>query len=321
MHDTFQKFDVSLADLSAADWRARMAGIADDLGYYRPLGDRHFATFIDEDLKTLLVTFESVQGIRALSELSQPIGFDMVRAEGWSHLCVISEGDTWFRDPAVFSFFDQLIDDGFFDDFEKVVFYGAGPCGYAAAAFSVAAPGATVIAVQPQATLHPDLTEWDTRFPQMRRTDFSRRYGYAPDMLEAAGSALILYDPREEVDAMHAALFRHPNVTRIRLRGMGGSIQARMAEMSILKPLLSLLASGEPDLAAIHHFFRARRDNPAYLRSLLARLEGEERHQLSLLLCRNVVARMNAPKFRRQLDALERRVRAGEIPDPVHAVN
>jgi hypothetical protein len=43
------------------------------------------------------------------------------------------------------------VDDGFFDEFEQVIFYGSGSSGYAAAAFSVAAPGATVIAVQPQA--------------------------------------------------------------------------------------------------------------------------------------------------------------------------
>jgi hypothetical protein len=50
---------------------------------------------------------------------------------------------------------------GFFDDFDQVVFYGAGQCGYAAAAFSVATPGATVVAIQPQATLDPRVTEWD----------------------------------------------------------------------------------------------------------------------------------------------------------------
>ena len=64
----------------------------------------------------------------------------------------------WFRYPKVHAYFNRLVDDGFFDDLDKVVFYGAGPCGYAAATFSVAAPGATVVAIQPQATLDPRVT-------------------------------------------------------------------------------------------------------------------------------------------------------------------
>ena len=78
---------------------------------------------------------------------------------------------------------------GFFDDFDHVVFYGAGPCKYAAAAFSVAAPAATVDAIQPQTTLDPRITDWDDRYMKMRRTDFTSRYGYAPDMLDAAEQA------------------------------------------------------------------------------------------------------------------------------------
>ena len=41
---------------------------------------------------------------------------------------------------AVYGFFDQILDDGFFDEFDTIIFYGAGPCGYAATAYSVAAP-------------------------------------------------------------------------------------------------------------------------------------------------------------------------------------
>ena len=66
----------------------------------------------------------------------------MVREHRWSHMALISDSDTWFRDPAVYGWFDRLVDEGFFDEFDRVLFYGAGPCGYAAAAFSVSAPGA-----------------------------------------------------------------------------------------------------------------------------------------------------------------------------------
>ena len=65
----------------------------------------------------------------------------------------------------------------------------------------------------------------------MRRLDFTSRYGYAPDMLDAAGKAFVLYDPMDRLDAMHAALFARPNVTLLRLRHMGAALQGALLRM------------------------------------------------------------------------------------------
>jgi hypothetical protein len=315
MQDAPNSLEESLAGLDRDAWRAGMERIADDNGMFQPLGDRHFATFIDEK-PILLVTFETVQGIRALSDTAQPLGFDMVKALGWSHLCIVSDGDTWFREPRVYGFFDQLIDDGFFEDFERVIFYGAGPCGYAAAAFSVASPDATVVAVQPQATLDPRVTEWDPRFTEMRRTSFTDRYGYAPDMLDAADRAFVLYDPREDLDAMHSALFHRPGVTRLRTAHLGSAIQTGLIEMKLLYRILAQAGSGKLSAQSFARMYRARRDHPPYLRSLMARLDRDDRPWLNAMLCRNVTARLRAPKFRRRLEALEAQAEAGEIEIP-----
>jgi hypothetical protein len=315
MQDAQESIEKSLAGLKPGAWKERLIAQADENGMHQQLGDRHFATFIDKK-STLLVTFETMQGIRALSETAQPFGFEMVRTLGWSHLCVVSDGDTWFRDPLIYGFFDQLIDDGFFEEFDKVVFYGAGPCGYAAAAYSVAAPGATVVVVQPQATLDPRMSEWDDRFPEIRRTSFSDRYGYAPDMLDAAESAFVIYDPVQELDAMHATLFERPNVSRLRMPNMGGALQTRMVEMHILFRILTLAGIGKLSNTAFHTLYRARRDNAPYLYALRARLEVEERPYLLAMLYRNVTGRMKAPKFSRLLEALEKRAEAGEVRLP-----
>jgi hypothetical protein len=180
--------ETPLTGLSKRDWLQAIEDVTEEDGSFEPLGKRHFAAFIEKGA-TLLVTFETIQGIGALSEMAQPLGWELIKEAGWSHLCIGSDGDTWFRDGFVYGYFDRLIDDGFFDEFETVLFYGAGPCGYAAAAFSVASPGARVLAIQPQATLDPRVAEWDERFIDMRRTDFTTRYGYAPDMLDAADRA------------------------------------------------------------------------------------------------------------------------------------
>ncbi|MFK7755206.1 MAG: phosphoadenosine phosphosulfate reductase [Sedimentitalea sp.] len=297
--------DASLAGLNKAVWKSRMINLVEAHGEYHPLGQRHFATYL-AGKPTLLVTFESIQGIQALSENAHPMGFDMVRSQGWSHLCLISDGDTWFRNSRVYGYFDQLIDDGFFDQFERVLFFGAGPCGYAASAFSVAAPGATVLAIQPQATLDPRMTEWDPRFTEFRRTSFTDRFGYAPDMLDAADQAFVLYDPRQDLDAMHAALFRRPNVTRLRLPHMGSALQTSLIEMDILYRLLLLAGTGRLTPHFFSQLYRERRTNVGYLRALMARLDNEDRPALVAMLCRNVTGRMRAPKFRRRLDAVEK---------------
>ncbi len=307
--------ETSLAEMGKAEWKAALIAQAEAHGMAQDLGARHFATFIDKK-PTLLVTFETIQGVRALSETAQPFGFDMVKAQGWSHLCLLSDGDTWFRAQEVYAFFDQLIDDGFFEDFDRVVFYGAGPCGYAAASYSVASPGATVIAVQPQATLSARMTEWDDRFVEMRRTDFTARYGYAPDMLDAAERAFVIYDPRETLDAMHATLFERANVSRLRMPFMGGALQTQLIEMKILYRLLSLAGAAKLTEQKFYKLYRARRDHMPYLRNLMTHLDQNERPYMTTLLCRNVTSRLRARRFRRRLDQLEQMAADGAFTPP-----
>ncbi|UWQ52522.1 phosphoadenosine phosphosulfate reductase [Leisingera caerulea] len=315
MQDGLENLDEDLSGLKPAEWKARMVALAEEHGMFQPLGNRHFATFIDQG-NTLLVTFETMQGIHNLSDLAQPLGFDLVKNLGWSHMCVVSDGDTWFRDSGIYGFFDQLIDDGFFDEFDNVIFYGAGPCGYAAAAYSVAAPGAVVVAVQPQATLDPRMTEWDDRFAEMRRLSFTDRYGYAPDMLDAADQAYVIYDPQERLDAMHASLFARKNVTRLRAMHMGDAVQTRLIEMEMLYHILSLAGSRKLTGGAFYKLFRSRRNNSFFLRNLLGRLEREDRPYLMALMCRNVTERMRAPRFRRRLRELEQRAEEGGFTFP-----
>ncbi len=300
MADESLTFETSLAGMKKVDWIAAVEQLCDEDGYFERLGKRHYAAFIEKST-TLLVTFETLQGIPALSSLAQPLGWEMMLGHDWSSMCIASNGDTWFRDASVYAYFDRLIDDGFFDDFETVIFYGAGPCGYAAAAYSVASPEARVLAVQPQATLDPRITEWDDRFTDMRRSDFTSRYGYAPDMLDAASAAYVVYDPRQKLDAMHAALFTKSHTRKLRLRHMGDAIQTDLLEMEQLGPLLLAIAEDSLDDLSIARMMRARREHPPYLRNLLTALDGDGREVLALALARNVSARMHAPRFARRL--------------------
>ncbi|WP_306113996.1 MULTISPECIES: phosphoadenosine phosphosulfate reductase [unclassified Roseovarius] len=298
MKDIPDGYETPLGGLAWQDWLEKLTVITDDDGYTERLGARHAAILVEEK-PTLLVTFETHQGISMRSDLGHPMGWEMVKALGWSHLCLVSDGDTWFRDPHVYAYFDRLVDDGFLEDFDQVIFYGAGACGYAAAAFSVAAPGAQVLVLQPQATLDPGVTEWDPRFRHMRRTSFTDRYGYAPDMLEAAKDAVVIYDPNIREDAMHAALFNRPNVTRFRMRHLGAEMEKSLLRMNILLRMIAQHSAGKLDRKRLARLYRSRRDDATYQFNLLKRLTTDNRPYLVMLLAGKVLEKREAPAFRK----------------------
>lgn len=312
MQDSPNGFDVPMLGLNTSEWLAKLEDIAEEHGYFQPLSQKHWATFV-EDKPTLLVTFETIQDIQARKDTGQPLGFELVRELGWSHLCLLSEGESWFRDPAVYAFFDRLGDDGFFDEFETVLFYGAGPCGYAAAAFSVAAPGARVVVVNPQATLDPSLAGWDPRYRHARRLSFTDRYGFAPDMIEAADQGFVIYNNESQMDAAHAALFRRSNVELLPVQRFGRPTDEALLEMQILFRLLAQATAGKLSRQKFYKLMRVRRDFLPYLRMLRARLLTSEHVWLTALLCANVASRFDAPKFHATLAQLESDALKGKL--------
>jgi len=312
MEDASAATDASSAT-DRASWLALMETIGDSVGYFEPLGNNHWAFFVDES-PTLLVTFESLGAIRSGSPDQMPIGHSIASAHGWSHLCLIADGETWYRDPAVFRYFDRLVDDAFFEDFDRVVFYGAGMGGYAACAFSVTSPGATVLAIQPVATLDPALAGWDTRHRQQRRLSFSDRYGFAPDMTEGAGDVYLIHDPRETIDAMHAALFARPYVHNLRCPNLGPRLEMALSQMGILRPLIEAACDGTLSPGMFHRLYRERRRHIPYLRQVFSRLGETGRPLLAALLARNVSTRMPAPRFKKRFTELQAQLAvAGQV--------
>ena len=293
-----------MRELNDGDWRDRIADLGELEGYFEPLGSGHAALFADRG-PVLLVSFETRANIRARGEEQLPLGFTLAESLGHSSLTLIAEAEDWFRNRAVYAYFDRLVDEAFFEDFDRVVFYGAGSCGYAAAAFSVAAPGATVMMLAPQATLAPALAGWDDRFIHHRRLCFTDRYGYAPDMLEAAGQGYVVFDPAQRLDAMHAALMARPQVRLLGCRHLGAGVEMALAEMDVLEPMLTQACAGTFDTAEFWRLYRSRRTTLRYLRGLAQRLDAAGRPWLEALVCRNVVSRLGGPRFRNRLATLQ----------------
>jgi hypothetical protein len=283
-------------------------------GFQHLLDEAHSVSFIARGPK-LLVTFERIQDTLESTESGLPLGLDFAEDKNWSVLHFAADGDTWFRSEAVYGFLDELVDDAFFEEFDQVTFFGAGMGGYAATAFSVVAPGATVLAIAPQATLDVERAGWDHRFPAARRLDFTRRYGYAPDMLEGAAAAFILHDPHEVLDAVHASLFRGANITHLKCRHLPDTARS-LREMDLLHRLVEAAAEGRLTPARFYAMLRARRDHPRYLRALLYHMDELQRPYLMALYCSHVLSRMNAPAFRKRLKTARQALAdTGETPE------
>lgn len=292
-------------------WIAALEALTEEEGYVEPLGEAHWAFFTDLGT-TLLVSFETRQSAMARPD-RMPQGNALAVKRGWSHLAILAEGETWWRDPAVWAYFDRLVDDAFFEDFDRVLFYGAGAGGYAACAYSVTAPGAQVLALSPRATQSPALAGWDRRDMAARRKDFTSRYGYAPDMTEGAGQVAILFDPTVAEDAMHAALFRAPWVTLLPMRLMKDRLDWALHHTGILGEVLDLAMAGRLGGFTFAQLWRKRRSFGPYIEALLDRTEAQGRRGLTIMAARSITKRLKAPRVARRLEKLLRRSGEAEV--------
>ncbi|MDE9451754.1 phosphoadenosine phosphosulfate reductase [Aliiroseovarius sp. Z3] len=293
-------------------WLSQLEEIGDERGYFEPLGAEHSAILTDEG-RTLLVTFETVRDVRDTSPLQEPLGWSLVRQNGWSNLCILAHTDSWFRDRAVYGYFDRLIEDGFFEEFDKVIFYGAGMCGYAAAAFSVVAPEVMVIAVQPQATLDPSRAEFDRRFPKARRRDFTNRYHYAPEMVEMARGVFLFFDPAITEDTVHAAMFTGAHIHPIHCRHFGSTLPQALFDMGVLQDLIEHAAQDTITSVGCYHALRVRRLYRPYLRRLLASVEARGKPLLVKWLAAFVSSGQHAPRFQQALERAEQALAEGSL--------
>ncbi len=305
MEDRQLDFQTQLTDLNANDWIGAIDDVCDEFGFFEQLGRAHCAGFLEAG-NNLIVTFENAESVRAYNIDAEPRGFAYARHDGWSHLALISFTESWFRDPAIYAFFDRMIDDGFFEDFQNVLFYGSdGGAAYAAAAYSVAAPGASVIALRPQATLEARTTSWDKRYKSARKKNFGNRYGYAPEMVEGARNVFIAYDPYEHLDACHAALFRRPNVTMLPCPLIGDQLDRAFDRMGIHDVMIKLAMDGNLDRKRFGQLLRARRYDQVYVRKLVQHLIKTNHDDFAQVICRYMLNRGASSFFEKKLKELQ----------------
>ncbi|WP_406870546.1 hypothetical protein ABEB22_13335 [Thioclava sp. 'Guangxiensis'] len=250
-------------------WAEIARELAGPDGFYTDNGQHSFL-YVPRG-KTLVVTFDNLDIAMGKREDRRPWGYSFIEKQGWSMLGAMAGGWTWYRDPWVFDEFDRLAAEGFFAQFERVVFYGASMGGYAAAAFSAACPGADVVVISPQSTVDKAVVPWETRYKTVWGQDFSGKYGDAAEASKAAARVSILYDPYEPLDAGHAARFDAPNVMKLRAPLLGHRLGSSLNQMGILTPIILKALEGSLRPQDFHMALRARRNFPRYQKELFNR--------------------------------------------------
>ena len=291
-------------------WRRRAERDCPDAVAVR-LDDRHLAVLRVRKPR-MLVTFDRIERASA-AQWTGGLGAETAARLGWTHLQILSDGETWFRGAAVRDYVEELAQDETFDRFDNIVFAGAFDGAHAAAAFSVAAPGARVLLIRPVATANPLLAGWDPRLRHLRRTDFAAHYGHAPSLAEAAEEVVMIYDPGEPLDHMHAALMHGPNALHLHTRHLGSQVSEALAEMEALDPILAAMLTGSLDREVFGEIWRARRDHLPYLRHLMRILGNRDRILLQGYLAANAARRLDAPDFARIYRKIAARPAYGKI--------
>jgi hypothetical protein len=250
-----------LADLRRSDFRK---------GWYH--SDAKFAAqFTQRSADTLVVSFDNLSNVNEPALARETWGYGFYRSEGWSHLGVMAFEKNWYRDEALFDFMETQ-GAALFAQFKTVVLTGTSMGAYAATAFSKLAPGCTVVAFSPQATLDKKLVPWEERFGSGRKQDWSGRYRDAPDHCGPAGDVFVVYDPYFAPDKMHAERYYGDNVTFLKSWYSGHKSALFIRRADILKAVMQQAVAGTLSAAGYYQMIRSRRDLIWYYNGLATHL-------------------------------------------------
>jgi len=277
------------------NWSEIARELAGDKGYFKDCGEHSFLYVSRSD--TLVVTFDNLDIAMTKRDDRRPWGYSFIEAENWSMLGVMANGWTWFRDDAVVAEFDRLRDSGFFDQFRRVVFYGASMGGYGAAAYSAAAKGSIVFVISPQSTLDKSLVPWELRYKKVWGRDFSGPYGDASISSQGASEVHLMYDPFVPPDAAHAARFTGKNVTHWRCPMLGHRLGSSLQQMGILRDIARKSIEGELDRLTFYRLLKKRHTFARYQRELANLALERDRPALALKVCNYVLRQRDDAYF------------------------
>lgn len=259
----------------APPWFVELYPGGDGAGFLQKL-ERHSVLFHQRSAAKLVVSFDNIANANDLSFAREPWGWKFFRDEGRSHMGVFARTKAWYRDPEIISYFQNCAAEGFFEQFDHVVFAGASMGGFGALTFSELVPGAHVIAFNPQTTLDERLVPWETRYRFGQVQDWDLPLGDAARTVKKAGKAYVFYDPFFDLDRQQVTRLQGDNVLLLKTWFSNHFAAPMLRKLDILKPVMLKAMDGTLTADEFYRMMRARRRLPMVMRAIEA--QAGERH-------------------------------------------
>ena len=262
--------------------------------------------------RTLVVSFSPAKGLARPTEAASLIwGEGFLSARGVSILGVDSFEDDWYRAASLHHVLEQLGASGFFAQHERVIFYGGSMGGFAAMTFAPLAPGCTVLAHNPQSTLIPVKTPWETRFNVGRKHDWQGKFNDAANGVRAAQTVYVTYDPYCMEDRLHVDRLPLDNLVKLPVPYVGHQMPVWLQKMGVLGDVFDLICSKQLSVPRFRALVRARLILPNYF-DRIARDPRHKKHLIKLL----EMARAAYPKHTEPRQRLWDETQAATSPQP-----
>lgn len=236
-------------------------------GFYHKFG-YHAASFVDRGAQQLVVSFDNLSDAGYPYPDIEPWAGKFIREQGWSHLGIYSRGPSWYRDPKLIDFLQNLRAQGFFKRFDKVAMIGTSMGGFAALTFSALSPGAIVAALSPQTNLAPKNVPWEQRFRKAQNQDWTLPFSDAAEHTRAASKVYTLYDPFLIPDKKHVMRLPQDNVTHLKAFGFGHKSAVVLRRMDLLKSMMSGMITGSLTTEQFYKDIRDRKTVYMYRKSM-----------------------------------------------------
>lgn len=207
----------------------------------------------------LVVTFEPATMGKSEPDLNRPAwGQAFLQKRGHSVLGVKRAATAWYRSVELHRLFRGLQARDFFGHFERVIFYGPSMGGYAALALAAAAPGCTVLALNPQSTLAPDRVWFDQRFAGARAAGWKGDFIDGVDGAQTAERVYVCYDPYQIKDRLHALRLPAHNRINLRLPFVGHTTAQALNGLGLLGTVFDEALQGTLDEKRFRQMARER---------------------------------------------------------------
>ena len=228
-------------------------------GFFRK-SDRHSLVFVRRTNPVLMISFDNLSNVSDRSPAREPWAYQFCKSHDISHLGVMANVGNWFRDEWLIDQLETLAEADFFKGYDRVVLSGTSMGAFAALTFAGLAPGAHVIAMNPQTTLDTNIVPWEQRFWRGRRQDWTLPYSDAVYGAKTAAKVNLFYDPYFEPDVKQVSRLDMSNVTTFKCWYSNHKSAVFLRKIDALKPVMKAATFESLTEAEFYSLYRKRRE-------------------------------------------------------------